>query len=98
MSVAGLYRVTVMQPNRERFTPGFPVAVRFEERLRASTASVNTESIALIPECAECCAVWLPGDEERWRAYHTDDEPPELVFYCPECAERGVRPGLDRPA
>jgi hypothetical protein len=27
-------------------------------------------------------------DEERWSAYLTDDEPPEIVFYCPECAER----------
>jgi hypothetical protein len=36
------------------------------------------ESVALIPTCAECEARWLP----------TDDEPPELVFYCPECAER----------
>jgi hypothetical protein len=29
-----------------------------------------------------------PTDEKRWQAYLTDDEPPELVFYCPECAER----------
>ena len=33
-------------------------------------------------------AVWLPADEERWRAYLTDDEPPELAFYCPECARQ----------
>jgi hypothetical protein len=33
--------------------------------------------------------VWLlPADEERWRAYLTDDEPAELAFYCPQCAER----------
>jgi hypothetical protein len=30
--------------------------------------------------------VWLPGDEERWRAYLDTDS--DLVFYCPECAER----------
>ena len=46
------------------------------------------ESVALIPACAECEAVWLPADEARWQAWLTDDEPPELVFYCPECAER----------
>jgi len=45
-------------------------------------------SVALIPECAECQAAWLPADEERWSAYLTDDEPPELAFYCPPCAER----------
>src|SRR6187397_711955 len=45
-------------------------------------------SVALIPSCAECTAVWLPADEERWQALPTDDEPPEIVFYCPECAER----------
>ncbi|HEY6607108.1 MAG TPA: hypothetical protein VIZ44_12200 [Gaiellaceae bacterium] len=45
-------------------------------------------SVALIPACAECDARWLPADEERWVAYLTDDEPAELVFYGPECAER----------
>jgi hypothetical protein len=41
---------------------------------------------------AECEAAWLPADEERWRAHlgidEHIDEPAELVFYCPECAER----------
>jgi hypothetical protein len=40
------------------------------------------------PRCAECEAHWLPADEERWQAWLTDDEPPELASYCPECAER----------
>jgi hypothetical protein len=30
----------------------------------------------------------LPTDEDRWKAYLTDDEPPELAVYCPECARR----------
>jgi hypothetical protein len=34
---------------------------------------------------------WLPADRERWRAFHTDDEPPELVFYWAECADREFR-------
>jgi hypothetical protein len=49
------------------------------------------EGVALIPKCAECEAVWLPTDEERWLAHlGCDDlhEPAELVFYCPVCAER----------
>jgi hypothetical protein len=25
---------------------------------------------------------------DRWQAYLTDDEPPEVAFYCPHCAER----------
>ena len=50
---------------------------------------MNAERVALIPHCAECLNVWLPGDEDRWRAYlDTDDE---LVFYCAECAEREFR-------
>jgi hypothetical protein len=49
---------------------------------------VNAESVALIPRCADCPAVWLPADEKRWAAYLTDDEPAEVVFYCPTCAER----------
>ena len=42
---------------------------------------------------AECLEVWLPGDEDRWRAYLDTDS--ELVFYCPECADRefSVAPG-----
>jgi hypothetical protein len=44
--------------------------------------------VALIPSSAECEAHWLPADDERWSAYHTDDEPPELAFYCSDCAER----------
>jgi hypothetical protein len=30
----------------------------------------------------------VPADEERWSAYLTDEEPPEIVFYCPDYAER----------
>jgi hypothetical protein len=28
------------------------------------------------------------GDEDRWEAYLIDDEPAEVVFYFPRCAER----------
>jgi hypothetical protein len=49
---------------------------------------VSAESTALIPSCAECPAAWLPADEDRWAAYLTNDEPAEVVFYCPACAER----------
>jgi hypothetical protein len=46
---------------------------------------VSAEQVALIPRCAECGEVWLPADEDRWKAHlDTDDE---LVFYCPACAE-----------
>jgi len=41
--------------------------------------------------CAECGAYWLSDDEERWQAHLGSDdldEPAELAFYCPECAER----------
>ena len=47
---------------------------------------------ALLKRCAECEAVWLPSDEERWRAYlgcdEDLDEPAEVVLYCQACAER----------
>jgi hypothetical protein len=49
---------------------------------------MGAERVALIPQCAECGSVWLPVDAARWEAYLTDDEPPEIVFYCPSCAER----------
>jgi len=47
---------------------------------------VSIERVALIPECAECGARCRPT-KERWRAYLTDDEPPELAFYCVPCSE-----------
>lgn len=53
--------------------------------------SVSAESVALIPTCAECEALWLPADEERWQTTSAAtgylDAPGEVVFYRPECAE-----------
>jgi hypothetical protein len=49
---------------------------------------MRAEGTGLLPGCAECGALWLPADDERWAAYLTDDEPPEVAFYCPDCAER----------
>jgi hypothetical protein len=33
----------------------------------------------------------MPADEDRWEAYHTDDEPPELAFFFSKCVERESR-------
>jgi hypothetical protein len=44
--------------------------------------------VAILPECTECAAVWLPDDDDRWVAYLTDDDPPEIGLFCPDCAER----------
>jgi hypothetical protein len=49
---------------------------------------VSAESVAPIPQCAECGTLWLPVEGELWEAYLTDDELPDVAFYCPECAER----------
>lgn len=50
---------------------------------------MSAEQVALIPRCAECGAVWLAADPERWRCFVVNDGPHDrLVFYCPECAER----------
>jgi hypothetical protein len=48
---------------------------------------MSHECVALIPQCAECRWISLPEDEIRWQAYLTDDEPPEAILYCPDCAE-----------
>jgi hypothetical protein len=47
---------------------------------------VSAERVELIPRCSECREAWLPDDQERWRCYLDCDD--ELVFFCPECAER----------
>jgi hypothetical protein len=57
---------------------------------------MSAEGVAVIPQCAECGVVWLPTDESRWEAYLTDDEPPELAFYCPDCAEQEFGDGGSR--
>jgi hypothetical protein len=47
------------------------------------------DAVANVLRRAECEA--LPADEERWRAHLVSDdldEPPEVVLYCPQCAER----------
>src|SRR2546430_4287858 len=31
--------------------------------------TVSAERVALIPRCIECGDIWLPADEDRWRAY-----------------------------
>ena len=45
-------------------------------------------------QCVECGRV--SGENERgWTAHVTDDEPEEVVVFCPECDERefgGRRP------
>jgi hypothetical protein len=46
------------------------------------------EATARAAKAASVATFWLPAAGERWEAYVTDDEPPELAFYCPECAER----------
>jgi hypothetical protein len=46
--------------------------------------------LTFIQTCAVCRRPWF-SDDERWRAYHVGDdpaEPAELVFFCPDCAER----------
>jgi hypothetical protein len=76
-----------MKPKNERkLTPAIcgPALEKIPIRLEL----IRPEHGALVPNCQECGAVWLCADHERWRAYRTDDEPPELVFYCPQCAER----------
>lgn len=53
---------------------------------------MSAEQVALIPRCAECEAHWLPTNEESGgvpiSAAMTLDEPAEVSFYCPACAER----------
>ena len=59
----------------------------FESEL--GSRRMSTEQVALIPRCAECLDVWLPNDEDRWHCYVVVDGPDDqLVFYCPNCAER----------
>jgi hypothetical protein len=33
---------------------------------------VSAEQVALVPQCAECGAVWLADDLDRWHCYVVD--------------------------
>jgi hypothetical protein len=37
--------------------------------------------------CMECHRRWN-DPSERWRVYFTEDDEPEPVTYCPDCARR----------
>jgi hypothetical protein len=61
------------------------------ERFGQTDSATLTRRRRADPELCECRAVWLPADEESWRAYHGGDdldEPAELFCYCPECGDR----------
>jgi hypothetical protein len=65
----------------------FTIKTTFSPHQKVKMAS---ESAVLTPECVECRRVWLPSDSKHWEAYLAyvgDDKPPELTFYCPQCAE-----------
>jgi hypothetical protein len=48
-------------------------------------AGLERLTAALRIRCAECGDGWNdPG--ERWRACFTDDEPPEVILFCADCA------------
>ena len=48
----------------------------------------QAKSVAVMTlSCIEC-ERRLGDRSERWRAYVTDDEPPEVVVYCDLCADR----------
>jgi RNase P subunit RPR2 len=38
--------------------------------------------------CTECRLAWPDDPDARFRAYLTDDEAPEVVLFCRDCAER----------
>lgn len=38
--------------------------------------------------CLECSAEWRREETTQWRAYLTDESPPALALYCPDCAKR----------
>jgi hypothetical protein len=89
---SAVHFLTLRTPDSQSDTPqretvGQPGTMR-ARAYRSILDGVRAEGVALIPECAECERPWLPADEKRWRAYLTDDEPPEVAFFCPDCAEQ----------
>ena len=69
--------------------PGVSRPVRFD-RLERESADVRFAGATdpMVLRSSPAAPHWLPADRTiRWQAWLTDDEPAELVFYCPVCAE-----------
>jgi hypothetical protein len=49
---------------------------------------VSVEPVAPVLQCDLCRRVWVPADNDRWRAAYPTDDEGELVFFCPVCAAR----------
>jgi hypothetical protein len=49
---------------------------------------VRVEPVALIPNASSARPAGYRPTAKHWSAYLTDDEPPELAFYCPDCRDR----------
>jgi hypothetical protein len=57
---------------------------------RRSTSSLKPSNTALTTTtivCIECLRPWVT-ESERWRLKVTEDDEPETVPYCPDCAIR----------
>ena len=48
----------------------------------------NPADIERSLSCQECPATSADGASERWLAFLTRDQPPEVLIYCPACAGR----------
>jgi hypothetical protein len=62
-----------------------PAAVSTPHSTPSSVPRVDAEQVAVVPECEECGAVWLPADPEHWRLVLGDVD--ELVWLCAACWE-----------
>ena len=51
-------------------------------------------SVATLGCCTECGREWS-NRREWWKLHLTDDDPPQAMLYCPDCAARELHwPGL----
>jgi hypothetical protein len=48
---------------------------------------MTAEPVASVPQCEECRRVWLTQETDPWRC-NLDADEDNLVFYCPDCADR----------
>jgi hypothetical protein len=66
-------------------------------RYSAGVAGGSSEVRSM--HCEEC-GVRATGSASGWRGYRIDDpeegDPPEIGFFCPDCAYREFGPLLDR--
>jgi hypothetical protein len=80
-----------IEPRRSRISAAGsrPLHGKVDYLLRQQTGELRL-AVAGTGElkCQECPTMWSAAETGRWRVLLSEDDPPKVVLYCPDCASR----------